>query len=164
MRVALVCSWLNQYGGAERVLEVLHEMWPEAPVYTSVYLPDAMPQSYRQWDIRTSFMQRLPGLYGHFRKYLPLFPYAFEQFDFGDYDLVLDNSSDFSYGVLTRPDTLHVSYCLSPARFLWAYQDYVRREQLGTAAQLAIALFLPHLRIWDRVAAQRVDEFVGISE
>src|SRR5207247_1379874 len=101
-RVALVCSWLNQWGGAERVLEVLHEMWPDAPVYTSVYLPEAMPDRYRSWDIRTSFMQRLPGLRSHFQKYLPLFPLAFEQFDFAGYDLVIDNSSAFSYGVITR--------------------------------------------------------------
>jgi len=142
----------------------MHEMWPEAPVYTSVYLPDAMPSAYRSWDIRTSFMQRLPGLHSHFQKYLPLFPLAFEQFDFTGYDLVLDNSSAFSYGVITRPETLHVSYCLTPARFLWLYHDYVRRESLGTGAQLALAPFLTQLRAWDRLAAERVDEFVAISE
>lgn len=162
-RVAIVCSWLNQYGGAERVLDVLHGMWPEAPVYTSVYLPDAMPSAYRSWDIRTSFMQRLPGLRTQFQAYLPLFPLAFEQFDFGGYDLVIDNSSAFSYGVITRPETLHVSYCLTPARFLWNYHDYVRREGLGTAAQLALAPFLTGLRLWDRAAADRVDRFVAIS-
>jgi glycosyltransferase involved in cell wall biosynthesis len=142
----------------------MHEMWPEAPIYTSVYLPEAMPRAYRSWDIRTSFMQRLPGLRSHFQKYLPLFPMAFEQFDFGGYDLVLDNSSAFSYGVITRPETLHVSYCLTPARFLWLYHDYVRREGLGTGARLALAPFLTQLRVWDRLAAERVDEFIGISQ
>jgi glycosyltransferase involved in cell wall biosynthesis len=162
-RVAIVCSWLNQYGGAERVLDVLHEMWPEAPVYTSAYVPEAMPAAYRAWDIRTSFMQRLPGLRTQFQKYLPLFPLAFEQFDLAGYDLVIDNSSAFSYGVITRPETLHVSYCLTPARFLWNYHDYVRREGLGTGAQVALAPFLTGLRLWDRAAADRVDEFVAIS-
>lgn len=142
----------------------MHELWPEAPVYTSVYMPDAMPRAYRSWDIRPSFMQRLPGLHRHFQKYLPLFPLAFEQFDLSAYDLVLDNSSAFSYGVLTRPETLHVSYCLTPARFLWLYHDYVRREGLGTAAQIALQPFLTQLRAWDRLAAERVDEFVAISE
>jgi glycosyltransferase involved in cell wall biosynthesis len=141
----------------------MHEMWPEAPVYTSVYLPDAMPPAYRSWDIRTSFMQRLPGLRTQFQKYLPLFPLAFEQFDLSDYDVVIDNSSAFSYGVMTRPETLHVSYCLTPARFLWNYHDYVRREGLGTGAQIALAPFLTGLRVWDRAAADRVDEFVAIS-
>jgi glycosyltransferase involved in cell wall biosynthesis len=145
------------------VLEVLHEIWPEAPIYTSAYLPEAMPAAYRAWDIRTSFMQRLPGLRRHFQKYLPLFPLAFEQFDFSGYDLVLDNSSAFSYGVITGPQTLHVSYCLSPARFLWNYHDYVRREGLGTGAQIALAPLLVGLRLWDRAAADRVDEFVAIS-
>ena len=88
---------------------MLHEMWPEAPVYTSAYIPEAMPDRYRAWDIRTSFMQKLPALRSQFQKYLPLFPIAFEQFDFAGYDLVIDNSSAFSYGVITRPETLHVS-------------------------------------------------------
>ncbi|HEY3110705.1 MAG TPA: glycosyltransferase [Chloroflexota bacterium] len=145
------------------MLEALHEIWPEAPVYTSAYLPEVMPAAYRAWDIRTSFMQRLPGLRRHFQKYLPLFPLAFEQFDFSGYDLVLDNSSAFSYGVITGPETLHVSYCLSPARFLWNYHDYVRREELGTGAQVALAPFLTGLRLWDRAAADRVDEFIAIS-
>jgi glycosyltransferase involved in cell wall biosynthesis len=141
----------------------MHEIWPEAPIYTSAYVPEAMPASYRDWDIRTSFMQRLPGLQRHFRKYLPLFPLAFEQFDFSGYDLVIDNSSAFSYGVLTPPETLHVSYCLTPARFLWNYHDYVRREGLGPRAQVALAPVLAGLRLWDRAAADRVDEFVAIS-
>jgi glycosyltransferase involved in cell wall biosynthesis len=138
-------------------------MWPEAPVYTSAYVPEVMPGAYRSWDIRTSFMQRLPGLRTQFQKYLPLFPLAFEQFDLSGYDLVVDNSSAFSYGVITRPETLHVSYCLTPARFLWNTHDYVRRESLGTAAQVALAPFLTGLRMWDRAAADRVDEFVAIS-
>jgi glycosyltransferase involved in cell wall biosynthesis len=145
------------------VLEVLHDMWPQAPVYTSVYLPEAMPAAYRAWDVRTSFMQRLPGLRTQFQKYLPLFPLAFEQFDFSGYDLVIDNSSAFSYGVITGPETLHISYCLTPARFLWRYHDYVQREGLGVGAQLALAPFLSGLRLWDRAAADRVDEFVSIS-
>ena len=146
------------------MLEALHEIWPEAPVYTSVYLPEAMPPAYRKWDIRTSFMQRLPGLRRHFRKYLPLFPLAFEQMDLSGYDLVLDNSSAFSYGVVTRPETLHLSYCLTPARFLWGYHDYIRREALGTAAQLALAPFIAPLRAWDRLAADRVDHFATTAE
>src|SRR5207247_8912086 len=86
-----------------------------------------------------------------------------EQFDFSGYDLVIDSSSAFSYGVITAPDTLHVSYCLTPARFLWNYHDYVRREGLGTAAQVGLAPFLTGLRLWDRAAAVRVEEFVAIS-
>ena len=141
----------------------MHDIWPHAPVYTSVYLPEVMPPAYRGWDIRTSFMQRLPFLRTHFQKYLPLFPLAFEQFDFSDYDLVIDNSSAFSYGVITRPETCHISYCLTPARFLWTYHDYVRREGIGLGARFALAPFLTQLRVWDRSAADRVDAFIAIS-
>lgn len=162
-RVAIVCSWLNQYGGAERVLEVLHEMYPAAPIYTSMYAPRAMPAAFRSWDIRTSFLQKLPLSRSHHQLYLSLYPLAFEQFDLTDYDLVIDNSSAFSYGVITRPGTCHVSYCLTPARFLWNYHDYARRERLGPLARLALAPVLSSLRMWDVQAARRVDHFVAIS-
>lgn len=163
-RVAIVCSWLNQYGGAERVLETLHEMYPEAPIYTSMYAPQAMPAAFRTWDIRTSFLQRLPLSRRNHQLYLPLFPLAFEQFDLGGYDLVINNSSAFSYGVITRPETCHVCYCLTPARFLWNYHDYARRENLGPVARLALAPVLAGLRVWDLQAARRVDHFVAISK
>ena len=89
MRVAIIHDYLNQYGGAERVLEALHELYPEAPIYTSLYDPAAMPDSYRGWDIRTSWMQQLPGWRQHFQKYFLLYPSAFESFDLSDYDLIL---------------------------------------------------------------------------
>ena len=162
-RVAIACSWLNQYGGAERVLETLHEMYPEAPIYTSMYEPRAMPECYKTWDIRTSFLQRLPLSRSKHQLFLSLYPLAFEQFDLGDYDVVINNSSAFSYGVITRPETRHICYCLTPARFLWNYHDYARRESLGRGARLALAPLLTSLRQWDVQAARRVDDFIAIS-
>ena len=88
MRLAIVHDYLNQYGGAERVLDGLHELYPSAPIYTSMYDPARMPASYRGLDIRTSFMQRLPGVTTHHQAYLPCYPIAFEAFDFSDYDVV----------------------------------------------------------------------------
>jgi glycosyltransferase involved in cell wall biosynthesis len=163
-RVAIACSWLNQYGGAERVLETLHEMYPDAPIYTSMYEPRAMPDFYRTWDIRTSFLQRLPLSRSRHQLFLSLYPLAFEQFDLGEYDVVINNSSAFSYGVITRPETHHVCYCLTPARFLWNYHDYARRENLGRGARLALAPLLTSLRQWDVQAARRVDSFIAISK
>ena len=163
-RIAIACSWLNQYGGAERVLETLHEMYPHAPIYTSMYEPRAMPAAYRDWDIRTSFLQRLPWSRSRHQLYLFLYPLAFEQFDFSDYDLVINNSSAFSYGIITRPETRHLCYCLTPARFLWNYHDYARRENLGRLARMALLPFLVNLRMWDVQAAHRVDQFIAISE
>ena len=163
MKVALVCSWLNQYGGAERVLEVLHEMYPDAPIYTSMYEPKAMPAAYRQWDIRTSFMQYLPLVKKRHQMFLPLYPLAFKQFDLSGYDLVISNSSAFGHGVFTRPETCHVCYCLTPARFIWNYEEYVKRERINPLARRLVPLTLGALRAWDADAARRVDYMVAIS-
>ncbi|MCL5109272.1 MAG: glycosyltransferase [Chloroflexi bacterium] len=163
MKVALVHDWLNQYGGAERVLEVLHDLFPQAPVYTSIYDPAALPATYRQWDIRTSFMQSLPLVKRRHQPFMPLYPLAFEQFDLTAYDLVISNSSAFCHGVLTPAQTVHVCYCLTPTRFVWNFHDYVREERLGGLARLALPPVLAQLRLWDRLAADRVDHFAAIS-
>jgi len=99
MKIALVHDWLNQYGGAERVLEVLKAMYPDAPLYTSIYWRDGMPPLYRSWDIRTSWLDRAPGIYRRHQPYLPLYPLAFQSFDLGRYDVVLSNKSGFCHGI-----------------------------------------------------------------
>ncbi len=164
MKVAIVHDWLNQRGGAERVLEALVEMYPQAPIYTSIYWPQAMPEAYRSWDIRTSFMDRLPLVKKHHQPFLPLYPLAFEQFELRGYDLVISNKSAFCHGVITAPETLHICYCLTPTRFLWDYAGYVQREGLGRLARWALPPFLSYLRLWDKAAADRVDHFVAISQ
>ncbi|MBI4318697.1 MAG: glycosyltransferase [Chloroflexi bacterium] len=163
MKVAIVCSWLNQYGGAERVLESLHDLYPGAPIYTSMFLPEAMPRAYREWDIRTSFLDRLPFVKRHHQAFLPLYPLAFEQFDLGEYDVVISNSSAFCLGVITPPGTTHVCYCLTPARFLWDYKQYIQGEKVGKVARALLPVFLNYLRTWDTCASSRVDHFVAIS-
>lgn len=163
MKVALVHDWLNQMGGAENVLETLVEMFPQAVVYTSMYGPDLMPAAYRSWDIRTSFMQRLPGVTRHHQAYMPLYPLAFRSFHLRDYDLVLSNKSAFCHGVQTGPNTTHICYCLTPTRFLWMYDSYRQRESIGGLTDTALRPLLSLLRRWDYAAAQRVDHFVAIS-
>lgn len=172
-RVALVHDWLNQMGGAENVLEELVALFPRAPVYTSMYAPDQMPDDYRRWTIQTSFMQRLPAVATHHQAYLPLYPLAFERMDLRGYDLVLSNKSGFCHGVQTRNGNLngnhqthhaiHVCYCLTPTRFLWLYDHYREREQIGGALHAVLQPVLRLLRRWDWQAAQRVDHFVAIS-
>jgi len=164
LRVAIVHDWLNQRGGAEAVLEALTELYPQAPVYTSMYWPQAMPQAYRSWDIRTSFMDNLPLVKRYHQPFLPLYPLAFESFDFTGYDLVISNKSGFCHGVITSPDTLHICYCLTPTRFLWDYPAYAQREGLIRLARLALPPFLNYLRLWDLAAAHRVDHFIAISQ
>ena len=163
MKVAIVHDWLNQIGGAEAVLGVLKEMYPQAPIYTSIYWPAAMPPEYRAWDIRTSFMDRLPFVKRRHQAFLPLYPLAFEQFDLSEVDLVISNKSGFCHGVITPPQTTHICYCLTPTRFLWNTREYVERERVGRLARAVLPLFLNYLRLWDRLAADRVDHFVAIS-
>lgn len=156
-------SWLNQYGGAERVLEVAHDLFPQAPVFTSTYWPAAMPAAYRSWDIRASFLDRLPLGRNRQRLLLPLYPRAFESLDLSGYDLVLSITSAFAHGVSAPAGARHICYCLTPARFLWNYDDYVERERIGRLPRTILPLFVARLRAWDRRAAERVTQFVAIS-
>lgn len=164
VKTALVHDWLNQLGGAEDVLETLVNLFPQAPLYTSLYWRDQMPKRWQGWDIRTSFLDRLPLAQRRQQLYLPLYPLAFEQFDLSDFDLVLSNKSGFCHGVITGPETLHICYCLTPTRYLWRYHQYAQQEQLGRLTRAGLIPFLTYLRMWDRLAADRVDYFIAISE
>lgn len=162
-RVALVHDWLNQVGGAEFVLEVMVRLFPGAPVYTSMYAPERMPIGYRGWDIRTSFMQHLPGVTRRHQAYMPVYPLAFERVDLSGYDLVLSNKSGFCHGVHVPSGAVHVCYCLTPTRFLWQYEAYSAREALGKGVNALLRPLLGPLRRWDYAAAQRVQHFIAIS-
>lgn len=164
MKVAIVHDWLNQIGGAEGVLEALVEMFPGAPIYTSIYWPEAMPKAYREWDIRVTWMDRLPGIYHHHQPYLLCYPLAFGGMELRGYDLVISNKSAFCLGVRTPPATRHLCYCLTPTRFVWDYETYVEREQVGGAARRLVRPFLGWLQQWEQRAAESVDAFVAISD
>lgn len=165
-RVALVHDWLNQMGGAENVLEELVALFPCAPIYTSMYAPRQMPETYRRWTIHTSFMQWLPGVANHHQAYLPFYPLAFGRMNLSGYDVVVSNKSGFCHGVQTQKGgerAIHVCYCLTPTRFLWLYDHYREREQIGGALHAVLQPVLRLLRRWDWQVAQRVDHFVAIS-
>ena len=164
MKTALVHDWLNQRGGAEDVLETLISIFTDAPVFTSLYYPDAMPETYRKWDIRTSFIDGLPWAKRHQQYYLPLYPRAFEQFDFSEYDLVISNKSGFCHGIVTGAETVHICYCLTPTRYVWNYEQYAEREQIGWLPRLLLPPIVSRLKSWDRLAADRVDHFIAISD
>lgn len=162
MHIALIHDWLNQIGGAEDVLETMTGMFPDAPIYTSMYWREGMPPAYRSWDIRTTWMDRLPGIYSHHQPYLPLYPLAFTGLDLSNYDVVLSNKSGFCHGV--RSDgAVHVCYCLAPTRYVWEFEEYAAREALPPAVKAALRPVIRLLRRWDYRAAQRVDHFVAIS-
>jgi glycosyltransferase involved in cell wall biosynthesis len=163
MRVAIVHDFLMQMGGAEKVVEVLHDMYPDAPIYTSVYDPDVMPAYYRTWDIRTTFMQRLPFKRLSHRVALMLYPLAFESLDLSEYDLVISSSSAFAKGVVTQPHTLHVCYTHTPMRYAWSSRAYMKNEKASRLLRALLAPGLHYLRMWDAVAASRVDSYVANS-
>lgn len=156
MHLALVHDWLNQLGGAEDVLETLAGMFPDAPIYTSMYWRDEMPDAYREWNIHTTWMDRLPSIYRRHQSYLPLYPLAFGQLDLSGYDLVLSNKSGFCHGVQTGAAT-HICYCLAPTRYVWDFEAYAARETLPVALRAALRPIVALLRRWDYRAAQRVD-------
>jgi glycosyltransferase involved in cell wall biosynthesis len=163
MRVALVHDYLNQMGGAERVLMAFHDIFPEAPIYTSIYDPQRVDPAFQHMDIRTSFMQKLPFVKKHHQPFLPLYPFAMEALDLRNYDLVLSSSSAFAKGIITKPQTLHICYCHTPMRWCWNYEEYVEREQLGKMARSVLPFLITGLRMWDQTTAMRVDDFIANS-
>lgn len=164
-KIALVHDFLTQFGGAERVLEVMSEMFPEAPIYTLLYDKEKMRGKFEDKDIRTSFLQKFPRF---LRKrpgwLLPFLPTAPETFDLREFDLVISSSGAWTKGIVTKLDTIHVAYIHSPMRFVWDYNEkYLkedRREKLG----FLVRPVLSYLRLWDRLAADRPDHLIANSE
>ena len=165
MKIALVHDWLNQHGGAERVLEHLMGFFPGSPLYTSIYWRDKMPASYRSWDIHTTWMDRLPGVHAHHQWFFPLYALAFANLDVSHagYDLVLSNKSGFCHGTHTGAMP-HLCYCLAPTRYVWEFDGYAAREQLPGVLKAALKPVVAALRRWDfRVAQRPATHFVAIS-
>ena len=163
MKVALAHDYLNQMGGAERVVLALHEMFPDAPLYTSIYDPQRVDTAFQSIDIRTSFMQKFPLVKKHHQPFLPFYPFAIEQLDLRGYDLVLSSSSAFAKGIITRPETMHICYCHTPMRWCWNYDEYVEREHLGKISRAFLPFFISGLRVWDQTSSMRVDHFIANS-
>ncbi|MDD2753457.1 MAG: glycosyltransferase [Candidatus Portnoybacteria bacterium] len=165
MKVALVHDYLTRFGGAERVLLELAEMFPEAPIYTFLYDEAKMGGYFPVGRVRVSFLQKFPKWLRSRPKYLlPFLPVAPETFDLRDFDLVISSSSAFAKGVITRPKTVHINYCHNPARFLWDYShEYLGQQKVGGLRQLFAKLAISYLRLWDRAAGQRVDAFIANS-
>ena len=163
MKVALAHDYLNQMGGAERVVLALHEMFPDAPLYTSIYDPQRVDAAFQSIDIRTSFMQKFPLVKKHHQPFLPFYPFAMERLDLRGYDLVLSSSSAFAKGIITRPETIHICYCHTPMRWCWNYEEYVEREHLGKISRAILPFFISGLRVWDQTSSMRVDHFIANS-
>lgn len=164
--VALVYDRVNTFGGAERVLQNLHELYPTAPLYTSVYDPNGAVWA-KGWDVRPSFLQRIPFLRTHHQWLAVFMPLAFELFDFSAFDLVISVSSEAAKGIITKPGTRHVCYLLTPTRYLWSHVKQYERDYFPGVLKILLPLYrlgLKYLRMWDSIAAQRPDIIIPISK
>ena len=159
MKVALVYDRVNKWGGAERVLLALHKIFPDAPLYTSVYDKQKAPWA-SVFKIKTSFLQNLPFTMNH-EPFAVLMPLAFESFNFDEFDLVISVTSEAAKGIITKPKTKHICYCLTPTRYLWSgYDEYFKNSLLKLLSKPAVG----YLRFWDKIAAQRPDRYIAISK
>jgi glycosyltransferase involved in cell wall biosynthesis len=165
VRVALVHYWLVAQRGGERVLEALAEIFPQADIFTLVVDQASLSPSLRSHNITPSFLQKIPGAKKHYRKLLPLFPLALEQFDLNNYDLVISSESGPAKGVLVSQNTCQICYCHSPMRYVWdMYHQYRQRDGFGAFSRAFFSLSAHYVRMWDLATASRVDYFVANSE
>ena len=156
MKIALVYDRVNKIGGAERVLEVLREIWPQAPLYTAVYNPQTALWA-ADFKVIPSFLQNFPFAKTHHEFYALLMPLAFESFNFDEFDVVVSVTSAEAKGIITKPRTLHLCYCLTPTRYLWSGTwDY--------SLPFFLRPLLGKMRLWDQVASVRPDLYLAISK
>ncbi len=165
MRIALVHDYLTQYGGAERVLQAMHDRFPEAPVLTALYDPASMPDSARLMNVTASWLDRLPSARRRHQALLPFYPAAFRSLGerLGEFDVVLADSSAWAHHVETRPEQVLVCYCHSPARFIYGDSDYLAPARMPRIVRQVMPVVAASLRNRDRVAAKRVDRYIANS-
>lgn len=165
MNVALVHDWLTGMRGGEKCLEVLCELYPDAPIYTLLHNTGAMSPVIESKKIFTSFIDALPGKESKYRSYLPLFPAAIERFDFTPYDLVISTSHAVAKGAKVRDNALHICYCHTPMRYVWEmYNEYFGKEKAGIIVRTAMNMLRPYLQQWDLRTAGRVHYYIANSE
>jgi len=162
MKIALVHDSFTQMGGAERVVDALHELFPDAPVFTLVF-DIKFKEKYKDWDIRTSGLQTLYSALGKLQYLLPLIPWGVDNLDFTGYDLVISSSSSWAKNIYVPKNCRHICYCHTPTRFLWTEPDYVKQEVPMILRPFA-RLFISKMKKWDYNGAQRVTKFIANSK
>lgn len=165
-KVALVHDWLPFMGGAERVLTNFLELYPEAPIYTTICNKSKLDLPLKEANIITSSLQKKGKEIKNHRKLFPFMPTAIESFDLNEYDIVLSSSSSVAKGVITKPDTMHVCYCHSPMRYGWEFSHEYAGKMAGKGSfkSKILSYFLTGIRLWDNVSSDRVDYFIANSE
>ena len=162
MRVAIVHYWFTTWRGGEAVVKAIADIFPQADLFAHVADPALLARELPGRSVRTTFIGQLPGARRLYQKYLPLMPLALENLDLRRYDLVISSEAGPAKGVITRPETPHVTYCHSPMRYAWdMYHDY--RETASPLTRMFMGPMLHYMRAWDQLSAQRVDHFVANS-
>ena len=162
MKVAIIHYWLVGMRGGEKVIEALCEMYPQADIFTHVYVPEMVSDRIRQHRIIPTFINSLPRASRMYKTYLPLMPLALEQLDLRGYDLIISSESGPAKGIIAPSHAVHVCYCHTPMRYIWnMYHDY--RTSAGRMARLMMPPLTHYLRMWDVTSAARVDSFVANS-
>lgn len=167
MKIAVVCDWLVTYAGAEKVLEQILNIYPEADLFALVdFLDEDKRDFIKHKKVTTSFIQKLPKAKTKYRSYLPLMPLAIEQLDLSSYDLIISSSHCVAKGILTGPNQVHISYVHSPIRYAWDLQhQYLKEAGLNKGLKGWIAKAILHyMRIWDTRTSNGVDHFIANSE
>ncbi len=165
LKIALIHDHLAQDGGAEKVLEVLADMFPEAVIYTLLFDKEKVKKRFKGRQIESSIIQKLPWGVKRYKWYLGLMPMAVEFFDLREFDLVISDTSSFAKGVITLPETPHICYCHTPTRYLWSdTHQYINELKYNKYLKKIISLILNRLRVWDYDASSRVDYYIANSE
>lgn len=162
-RIAVFHDNFAQMGGAEKVAEEIYNLLPGASLHSTIAVPEILSRGLQQTNIKTSWMQHLPGLRRHFRHYFLLYPFAVESVDLSAYDLIISCCFGYAKGVRKRKDAIHVCYCHTPMRWVWRYEDYSERAGFGRLSRRLLPLLLSVLKRWDLRAARRPDYFIANS-
>ncbi len=160
MNIALVHDWITNVAGAERVVLEINKIYPRAPIFTSVF-DTKKAKPFSKLDVRPSFLQKFPLVKSKRELLIPLTPFAFEQIDLSKFNLVISSTTMAAKGVLTKPEAIHICYCHTPARYLWE-PGIDPRASKGFLSPLKKGVSR-RMRIWDKVAADRVDYFIANS-
>lgn len=163
-RIAIFHDNFAQMGGAEKVAEEIYNLLPGASLHSTIAVPEVLSRGLRQTNIKTSWMQYLPGLRRHFRHYFLLYPFAVESVDLSAYDLIISCCFGYAKGVRKRKDAIHVCYCHTPMRWVWRYEDYSERAGFGRLSRRLLPLLLSVLKRWDLRASRRPDYFIANSQ
>lgn len=167
MKVAIIQEWLVTIGGSDKVVKAIADVFPDADIYTLVAKKEVCDELGINWNkIHTSFIQKMPLATKKHRAYLPLFPFAIEQFDLRGYDVIISSSHCVAKGVLTKADQLHICYCHSPIRYVWdMYNEYLEEANLTKGLKGWLVRYLLHrIRKWDMLSSFRVDYYISNSD